>query len=114
MLSCSGDDLAIPHDSDPLGDDILPAVGGHLDVHSPAVALKVRWHLRVSIAVLDVTDFGFAGMYCPSELVDVASGFAKALVGDGGASSYCRDEAIGDGAGCVSEVVVLHAEEGLS
>ncbi len=88
MLSCSGDDLAVPHDSNPLGDNVLSAVGGHLDVHSPAVAFEVRWHLGVSVAVLDTPDFGLTGVYRSSELVNAASGLTEALVGEGGASLY--------------------------
>jgi len=114
VLSCSGNDLAVPHDLDPFGDDVLSTVGGHLDVHSPTIVFEVGWHLGVPVAVLDMPDFCFTGMYCSSELVDVASGLAEALVGDGSASSYRRDEAVGDGACCVGKVAVLHAEEGLS
>ena len=88
MLSCSGDNLAIPHDSDPLGDDILATVGGHLDVHSSTVALKVGRHVGVPVVVSDAADFGLAGMYRSGELVNVVSGLAKVLVGEGGASSY--------------------------
>ena len=114
MLSCSGDDLTIPHDPNPLGDNVLSAVGGHLDVHSPAIAFEVGWHCGVPIAISDTLDFSLAGVYCSGELVDVVSGLAEALVGDGSASSYRRDEAVGDGACCVGKVAVLHAEEGLS
>ena len=88
MLSCLGDHLAVPHDPNPLGDDILPTVGGHLDVYSPAIAFKVGWHFGVSVVVSDTLDFGLVGMYCSGELVDVASGLTEALVGDGGVSSY--------------------------
>ena len=114
MLSCSGDDLTVSHDSNPLGDDILPTVGGHLDVHLSSVAFEVKQHLGVSIAISDMADFGLAGVYHPRELVDAASGLAKALVSEGSASSYHRDEAICDDVCCVGEVVVLHVEEGLS
>jgi len=82
-----------------------------LDVHSSTIALKVGWHLAVSIVVPNVVDFGLAGVYCSYELVDVAVSFSESLVGDGCASVYCGDEAICDGVRCVSEVIVLHVED---
>ncbi len=85
-----------------------------MDVHLPSVSLVVGWHLGGFASDLDVADFGFPGVYRPLEVVDVASGFGKALVGNGAASPDCRDEAVCDGLRCVGEVIVLHAEEGLS
>ncbi len=85
-----------------------------MDVHSPAVAFEVGWHLRVPIAVSDMLNLGFAGIYCSGKLVDAASGLTEALVSEGGASSYCRDEAVCDGVCYVGKVAVLHVEEGLS
>ena len=114
MLSCLGDNLAVPHNLDPLSDDILATVRGHLDVHSSAVAFEVGWHFGVSIAIPNAADFGLAGVYCSGELVDAASCLNEALVGKGGAALYGRDEAICDGVHGVGEVVVLHAEDGLS
>src|SRR6266851_612785 len=114
MLSCSGDNLTIPHDPDPMRDNVLALVGGHLDVHSPAVLLVLGWHFRVSITVPEAAYFGFVGVYCSSELVDMVACFGEALVSDGSAVSYCQDEAVCDGTHGVSEVVVLHAEDCLS
>ena len=85
-----------------------------MDVHSPPVAFKVGWHFGAFIVVSDAADFSLAGMYCPGKLVDTVSGLDKVSVGDGSASSYRQDEAICDGAHGVSEVVILHAEDGLS
>ncbi len=114
MLSCLGDDLAVPHDLDPFGDDVLAAVGGHLDVHSSAIVFEVGWHFRVSVAIVDEVDFSLAGVYCAGELVDASSCLSEALVGEGGTSSYCQDEAVCDSVCCVGEVMVLHVEDGLS
>ncbi len=114
MLSRSGDDFAISHDSDPLGDDVLATVGRHLDVHLPSVTLKVGRHSRASIVTLDVADFSFLGVYGPGELVDVASGLGKVLVSGGGTASHRGDETVCDGMRSVSEVVVLQAEDGFS
>ncbi len=114
MLPGSGDNLAVPHKSDPSSDDILAAVGGHLNVHSSSVPLEVGRHLGVVVTVSDTTDLSFSGMHGSIELVDSASGLAKVLVGDGGASLDGQDEAICDGPRCVGEVVVFHVEEGLS
>jgi len=47
VLSGSGDNLAIPHDSDSSGNDILPTLGGHLYVHPSSVLLVGRGHLDV-------------------------------------------------------------------
>ncbi len=89
-------------------------MGGHLDVHLSSVLLVVGQHLGGVVGASDVLDFGFPGVYCPVELVDASVGFGEALVGDGAALLDRRDEAMGDGSGCVGEVVVLHAEEGRS
>ena len=75
---------------------------------------EVGWHFRASVVVLDAADFGLARVHCSGELVDVVSGLGQALIGGGGAALYCRDEAVCDGAYGVGEVVVLHAEDGLS
>ncbi len=114
MLSCSGNDLAVSYDSYPPGDDVLTAMGGHLDVHSPTIVLEARWHLGVSVPVVDVADFSLVGVDSAGELVDASLSLGEVLVGDGGMLSYGGDEAVRNGARCVSEVVVLHAEEGLS
>jgi len=109
-----GNDLAIPHDPNPLGDDVLTAVGGHLDVHSSPITLEVGWHFRACIAVLDVADLGLAGMYCSSELVDTASCLGKALVSEGSTALHHRDEAVHNSACGIGQVIVLQAEDGLS
>ncbi len=88
MLSSSGDDFAIPHDSNPLSDDVLAIVGGHLDVHSSPISLKLGGHVGVPVAIPKVADFTFVGVYCPVELVDAAAGFGEALVGEGGVASH--------------------------
>ena len=85
-----------------------------MNVHSPSVSLKVGWHFGVRAAVSDVANFGLSGVYCSIELIDAVPGLSKTLVGDGGAPSDCRDEAVCDSPCCVGEVIVLHAEEGLS
>ncbi len=72
MLSCLGDDLAFPHNPDPLSNDVLATVGGHLDVHSSTVVFEVGRHFRVPIAISDAANFGFMGVYCSSKLVDAA------------------------------------------
>ena len=86
-----------------------------MNVHLSTIVFEVGWHFGVSIAVPNVADFGLAGVYCSSELVDVVVGFSKPLVSDCYASAYCGDEAVGDGAhGVVEVITVLHAEYGLS
>ncbi len=50
---------------------------------------EVGWHFGVSIAVPNVADFGLAGVYCSSELVDVVSCLSEVLVGEGGMVLYC-------------------------
>jgi len=114
VLSSLGDNLPIPHNPDPAGDDVLSIVGGHLNVHSSSVVLKLSWHLRIPIVVPDAADFGFTGVYCSGELVDPMVGFHESLVGDGGSAAYYGDETICDGTCGVSEVIVLHAEDGFS
>ncbi len=88
MLSCSGNNLTVPHDSNPSGNDILTIVGGHLDVHSSPISLKLGGHVGVPVAIPKVADFTFVGVYCPVELVDAAAGFGEALVGEGGVASH--------------------------
>ena len=88
MLSCSGDDFTIPHDSDLVGNDVLTVVGGHLYVHSSPVTFKLRGHVRVSITIPEMAYLTFVGVYCPGELVDSAVSFGKSLVGEGCASSH--------------------------
>jgi len=114
MLSRSGDDFTIPHDPDPLGDDVLTIVGGYLDIYPSSISLILGWHLRVSIAISEVVYLGLMGVYCPGELVDVPSSFDEALVSEGSVALHHRDEAVCNGAHGVSEVVVLHVEDGLS
>jgi len=114
VLFCPGDNFAIPYDSEPVGDDVLSVVGGHLDVYSPSIMLEVGWHFGVPVAVPNAVDLGFVGVYCSGELVDVAVGFGEPLVSEGGVLVYCGDEAICNGMCGVSEVVVLHAEDGFS
>ena len=88
MLPCSGDDFTVSHDLDPLGDDILTAVGRYLDVCPSSIALKVRQHFGASIVVLDAADLGLLGVHSSGELVDAASGLGKALVGGSGVVSH--------------------------
>jgi len=59
MLSCSGDDLAVPHDVDPSGDDVLTIVGGHLNVHPTPIVFKVRGHVDIARSVPEVADLNF-------------------------------------------------------
>ena len=115
MLSCSGNDLAIPHNLDPVGDNVLAIVGGHLDVHSSPVALEIRGHLAVPRPVSEVVDLGFVGVYCSSELVDVVVGFGKPLVGDCHTLMHCGDKAVCDGTcGVVEVITILHVKDGLN
>ena len=114
MLPCSGDHFAIPHDPNPLGEDVLAAVGGYLYVDLSPIALELRWHLGVAVVVSEAADLGFAGVYCSCELVNALASFGKPLVGDSCALSHGCDEAICDGMRCVGKVVVLHAEDGFS
>jgi len=114
VFSCSGNDLAVPYDPNPSGDDVLAIVGGHLDVHSPPVAFEVGWHLRVSIAIPKAAYLSFVGVYCSSKLVDAAVCFGELLVSEGCALAYRRDKAICDSPCSVGKVVVLHAEDGFS
>jgi len=82
MVPSPCDNLAISHDLNPLGNDVLAIVGGHLDVHSFTVTLVFGGHFDVSISVSDVADLGFSGVNCPIELIDAAVSFGQSLVGD--------------------------------
>ena len=66
------------------------------------------------MAVPDAAYFGLSCVYCPLQLVDMASGLGEALVSDRASALDRRDEAMSDGSGRVGERVVLHAEEGRS
>ena len=97
MLPCPSNDLTVSYNSDPSSDNVLAAVGGHLDVHSSPIVFKGGGHLDVPHPVLEVADLGFSGMYHSCELVDVMVGFGEALVGGCYLSTYRGDEAIGNG-----------------
>ncbi len=115
MFSCSSDNLTIPHDSDPPGNDVLTIVGGHLDVHLPSIALKIGGHIDIAQSVPEVADFSFAGVHHSCKLVNVVVGFGEPLVSDCYASMHCGDEAVCDGVcGVIEVITVLHVEEGLS
>ena len=115
MLSCSGNNLAVPHDLDPSGDDVLPIVGGHLNVHSSSIAFEVGGHIDVPCPVPEAADLGFVGVHCSGELVNTVVGFGESLVGDCCASMYCADEAVCNGVCSVIKVIaILHAKDGLS
>ncbi len=115
MLSCSGDNLTVPHDPNPSGDDILTTVGGHLDVHLSSIAFEFGGHVDVAQPISEVADFGLVGVDCSSELVDTLVGFGKPLVSDRYSSAYHADEAICNGVHSVVEVIPnLHVKDGLS
>ena len=85
-----------------------------MDVHSPSVSLVPGRHVGGGIVVLNASDFGLSCVDCALELVNAPSGLRKSLVGGCASAVDGRNEAVGDGVGCVSEGVVLHAEEGRS
>ena len=85
-----------------------------MDVHSSSVSFEAGWHFGGGVVVSDAADFGLPCMYRSLELVDAASGFCEALVGDCGTALDCRDEAVSDGSCGVGEGVILHAEDGRS
>ncbi len=89
-------------------------MGGHLDVDSSPVSLVVGWHVGGGVAVSDTAYLGFSCVDRSLQLVDPASGFGEALVGDSAAAVNGGDEAVGDSARGVCEGTVLHAEEGRS
>ncbi len=115
MLPCSGDNLAVSHDSDPASEDILTVVGVHLDVHAPSIALEGGGHIHISHPVSEMVNLGFAGVYCSGELVNAAAGFGELLVECCCASVDGGDKAVCNSMCSVMEVVtILHAEDGLS
>ncbi len=107
MFPSSGDNFTIPYDLDPVGNDAWAIVGGHFDVQLSPIVLEGGGHFDVSHPVLEAVDFGFVGVYSSSELVDVAVGFGKILVGGCCLLVYCGDEPIGDGVRSVLEVATL-------
>ena len=113
MLSCLGDDLAVPHNPDPTGNDVLSIVGGHLDVHLPAVLLEGRGHVKVPAPGSEAIDFNLSLAYHTIELVNGVSGLLEVLVGDCGLLAYCGDEAVGDGMhGFLKVATLIHVEDG--
>jgi len=112
VLSHSGDHFTILHNSDPLSNDILPTLEGHLYVHLPTVSLVDGGHVNVSSSVLEPTDFGLSLLYGPVEPVDAVVGFLKVLVGNGCSSTYGGNKAIGHSTCSGLEVITLiHAED---
>jgi len=112
MLPCSGNNLAIPYDSDPPGNDILSIMGGHLDVHSSPIVFKGQGHLYISCPVTELADFSLVGVYSSCKLINVVLGFCEALVSGCSPSSYYRDEAVGDSVHSVLKVTTLvHVED---
>ncbi len=107
MLPCSGDDLAVSYDLDPLGNDVLTIVGGHLDVHLSPIAFEGGGHFYISCPILELADFSLMDVYCSYELVDVAVGFGEALVNGGCSALDCGDEAVSNGVCGVLEVTTL-------
>ena len=85
-----------------------------MDVHPSSVSFVASWYFGGGVVDSDAADFGFPCMYCSLELVDAASGFHEALVGDCAAALNRHDETVSDGSCGVSEGVVLHAEDGRS
>ncbi len=80
MLSCSSDDLAIPHDSNLSSDDVLTTVGGHLNVHSSPVVLEIRGHVNITSSVPKAADLDLTRVNQSGKLVNAAAGFGKSLV----------------------------------
>ena len=77
----------------------------------PPVAFEGRGHLHISCPVLEMVDFGFAGVYSSCELIDAAVGFSKALVGGCCLLVHHGDKAVDNGMHGVLEVAtVIHAE----
>ncbi len=112
MLPCPGNDLAVLHDLDPLSNNVLAAVGGHLNVHSSPIVFKGGGHFDVSCLVVEVVDLGFMSVHSCCELGDVVVGFSEALVSGCSPSSYYRDEAVGDSVHSVLKVTTLvHVED---
>ncbi len=60
MLPCSGNDLAIPHNSDLSGNHVFAILGGYLDVYPSSVAFEGGGHLDIPRPVLEVVDLGFS------------------------------------------------------
>jgi len=88
VLPCSSDDFTIPHNSDPLSDNILLTLGGHLYVHLPSVLLVGRGHVDVSAPGLEAVNFGLSLLHNPVELVDMVVSLFEVLVGNGCPSAY--------------------------
>ena len=112
MFPHPSDNLAVPHDSNPPGNDVLATLRGFLDVHSSAVSLVGRGHINIATSGSEVADFGFPLLYHAIELVDAVAGLLKVLGGNRHLSAYSSDEAIGDSTCSVLEVTTLiHAED---
>jgi len=106
MLSCSGNNFPIHHDANLPGNDVLSALTGHLYVHSSAIAFIGGRHVNIPPSSTEVAYLGFLLLDGTVELVNADSGFFKVLLRDGGVAVDSGDEAIGDGAGSGSKVVV--------
>ncbi len=89
-------------------------MGGDLDVDSSSISLVVGRHVGGGVAVSDTAYLGFSCVDRSLQLVDPASGFGEALVGDSAAAVNGGNEAMGNGARGICEGTVLHAEEGRS
>ncbi len=115
MLPCPGNNFAIPYDPNLLGNNVLSTLGGHLDVHSPAILLKSGGHVHVSASGLEVVDFGFSLVDDAVESVDVGMGLPEVLVSDCHLMAYGGDEAIDDGMhGGLKVITLVHVEDGFS
>jgi len=115
VLPHSGDNFAIPHDSDPLSDNILPTLGGYLYVHLPSISLVGGGHVDVSAPGVEVVDFGLSLLHNPIELVDAVVSLLEVLVGGGCPLVYSGDEAIGHGAcGGLKVITLVYAKDHFS
>jgi len=112
VLSCPGSNFTIPHNPNPLGDDVLPTLGGHLYIHSPFISLIGGGHVYIPSPVPEPTNFSLSLLYDPIEPVDTVVGLFEVLVGEGCLLVHSGDEAIGHSMCSGLKVVThIHAED---
>ena len=74
MLPCPSNNFSIPQHPDPLCDNILTTLGGHLNVHSFSISLIGGGHVHISHPVLELAYFIFLLLHGPLESVDAVVG----------------------------------------
>src|SRR6266853_6647612 len=115
MLPCSGNNFTVPHAPDPLGNDVFPALGGHLYVYLSSILLIDGGHVDVSAPSPEAVDFDLSLLHDPIELIDAVVSLFKVLVGDGHLSAYGGDEAVGNSVcGGLEVFTLVHAEDHFS